>query len=947
MYRIMSETQDDIVIDEVITVEGPEAKSDRAEFAKVVFHNIAETYPEDAHIECNYTVTSDLVPTTRDWVALYKVGWMNPRDYYYYEWAPMPKDYQEGKDAEASVLFPAHKLPKDDGEFYQFCYVSSSKQIRGASTPFQFRRPGSEDYVEVEDEETNMLVIRSKTIFLEESLQKAETQKLKLKEAQDALQKERDSIITKYQETKHRLAAIETENVTLKGQAAKHEEQVAQLRSEVKNMLTLKDELELKIQKIEEEKDAIMEENKTILADLEKMRSEMKRLQNEKDELSGKNAALEEQAEMYKSHYTNSESNMEQYTRHNEDLQIRLAQQDSLVDHLKDTVQKLTDELDDNKQNLDQLTAINLLEKDRSNELRQQLKTVEDQLSAAEERKCILQKEITSYRDTQQELSRQIEKSKTECDSVKHKLCALEEDFTKKTVIQKTEMVQLSMDLHAAIKEKEKMQTENEVLHAELFTHQESSEVKVGSMSIMKQSLTQIKDRLEKKEKHCRNLEKSMRGREDDFLTREREMRREIEDLKEKIYMCSEEYKAIYIEKSRLQRKLEKAAGRRKSRSDRKDPMMESDAMQKSAPHDEGSVTSMTSAIDRQMEELKMDLDQKLTKKEKYKNLYFSERRHRESLECELSEMNSELERLRQRNPEQATYSVKIMALEKCVQSKDAEIEQLNQKLRALVQGRHDESGASMSGGRSPMGPPAHCYPLAYPYPSQPYPLNVPLKYPGVPQKYPQYPLQQAPYPLQQACVAPIVYPGQAQYTQQTPLVYPGQAPPIPPRDLKPFPLEPCRPLAPEFGVEGCKGAGPVETGILRPLPAPLEPERTPAAKLAAVKSASVLDEFDPPCQRIEMHKTEQKEASEDRFFDAQGVPMKICTECQQTFPADIPEDVFLEHQVSHFAMLCPQCKMTKPDDMSEHDFNKHVNSHFDQPINHLAREMHGGLEFD
>ena len=44
------------------------------------------------------------------------------------------------------------------------------------------------------------------------------------------------------------------------------------------------------------------------------------------------------------------------------------------------------------------------------------------------------------------------QKSKTECDSVKHKLCALEEDFTKKTVIQKTEMVQLSMDLHAAIK---------------------------------------------------------------------------------------------------------------------------------------------------------------------------------------------------------------------------------------------------------------------------------------------------------------------------------------------------------------------------------------------------------------------------------------------------------------------------------------------------------------
>ena len=36
-------------------------------------------------------------------------------------------------------------------------------------------------------------------------------------------------------------------------------------------------------------------------------------------------------------------------------------------------------------------------------------------------------------------------------------------------------------------------------------------------------------------------------------------MVREIEDLKEKIFMCREEYKALYIEKNKLHRKLEKA----------------------------------------------------------------------------------------------------------------------------------------------------------------------------------------------------------------------------------------------------------------------------------------------------------------------------------------------------------------------------------------------------
>lgn len=81
-------------------------QSTRAEFATVVFHNIAEYYPEDAHIECKYTVTSDLIPTSRDYVAIYKVGWMSPRDYYYYEWAPMPKNDKAGTDVDASVLFP-------------------------------------------------------------------------------------------------------------------------------------------------------------------------------------------------------------------------------------------------------------------------------------------------------------------------------------------------------------------------------------------------------------------------------------------------------------------------------------------------------------------------------------------------------------------------------------------------------------------------------------------------------------------------------------------------------------------------------------------------------------------------------------------------------------------------------------------------------------------------
>jgi hypothetical protein len=61
-------------------------------------------------------------------------------------------------------------LPSDDGEFYQFCYVTSYGNIRGASTPFQFRRPSCAAIVEIADSATDMLIIQSETVRLEESL---------------------------------------------------------------------------------------------------------------------------------------------------------------------------------------------------------------------------------------------------------------------------------------------------------------------------------------------------------------------------------------------------------------------------------------------------------------------------------------------------------------------------------------------------------------------------------------------------------------------------------------------------------------------------------------------------------------------------------------------------------------------------------------------------------
>ena len=66
----------------------------------------------------------------------------------------------------------AHHLPNEDGEFYQFCYVTRNGQIRGASTPFQFKEPGAFEFVEIEDDENDILIVTSKTLALQTELER-------------------------------------------------------------------------------------------------------------------------------------------------------------------------------------------------------------------------------------------------------------------------------------------------------------------------------------------------------------------------------------------------------------------------------------------------------------------------------------------------------------------------------------------------------------------------------------------------------------------------------------------------------------------------------------------------------------------------------------------------------------------------------------------------------
>uniref|UniRef100_A0A4W5JRD1 SKICH domain-containing protein n=1 Tax=Hucho hucho TaxID=62062 RepID=A0A4W5JRD1_9TELE len=112
--------------------------------SQVVFQEIPNSYVPNVALTCCYTLTAAIQTNPRDWVGIFKVGWSTTKDYHTFVWVEPSLDLIGLEPVRKQVLFTAYYLPKDDAEFYQFCYVDNNGQVRGASTPFCFKTPGEQ-----------------------------------------------------------------------------------------------------------------------------------------------------------------------------------------------------------------------------------------------------------------------------------------------------------------------------------------------------------------------------------------------------------------------------------------------------------------------------------------------------------------------------------------------------------------------------------------------------------------------------------------------------------------------------------------------------------------------------------------------------------------------------------------------------------------------------------
>ncbi|XP_039917108.1 tax1-binding protein 1 isoform X3 [Hirundo rustica] len=271
-------------------------------FAHVIFQNVAKSYLPNTHLECHYTLTQFIHPHHKDWVGIFKVGWSTARDYYTFLWSPMPENYVEGSTVNCVLTFQGYYLPNDDGEFYQFCYVTYKGEIRGASTPFQFRTSSPvEELLTMEDEgNSDMLVVTTKAGLLEFKIEKIIKEKEELLKVTSVLEKEttqlRDQVEQLEKELNHekqRCEQLQTEQ--------KDNIQTSEAFKRENNDLKKKhDEAASKVLQLEEDIMTVTQKAIAKETELDSLKDKLKKVMLEKEQLECVLKTEKDEKELYK-----------------------------------------------------------------------------------------------------------------------------------------------------------------------------------------------------------------------------------------------------------------------------------------------------------------------------------------------------------------------------------------------------------------------------------------------------------------------------------------------------------------------------------------------------------------------------------------------------------------------------------------------------------------------
>ncbi|KAM5303877.1 tax1-binding protein 1 isoform 2-T2 [Glossophaga mutica] len=370
--------------------------SQTSNFAHVIFQNVAQSYLPSAHLECHYTLTPYIHPHPKDWVGIFKVGWSTARDYYTFLWSPMPEHYVEGSTVNCMLAFQGYYLPNNDGEFYQFCYVTHKGEIRGASTPFQFRASSPvEELLTMEDEgNSDMLVVTTKAGLLELKIEKTMKEKEELLKLIAVLEKETAQL-------REQVERVEKE--------LNHEkERCDRLQAEQKELTEVSENLKMENEELQRrynyatskavklEEDIVLVTNKAIEkeTELDSLKDKLRKAQCEREQLEYQLKTEKDEKELYKVHLKNREIENTKLVSEVQTLKNLDGNKENMITHFKEEISRLQFCLAE-KDSLQRAYLLSTSSKEDTLILKEQLRKAEEQIQATRQEVVFLTKELS------------------------------------------------------------------------------------------------------------------------------------------------------------------------------------------------------------------------------------------------------------------------------------------------------------------------------------------------------------------------------------------------------------------------------------------------------------------------------------------------------------------------------------------------------------------------
>uniref|UniRef100_A0A3Q1GJA1 Tax1 (human T-cell leukemia virus type I) binding protein 1b n=1 Tax=Acanthochromis polyacanthus TaxID=80966 RepID=A0A3Q1GJA1_9TELE len=394
---------------------------DTSNFAHVIFQNVGKSYLPHAALECHYTLTQFIKPHPKDWVGIFKVGWSTARDYYTFLWSPLPENYVEGTGVNRTVVFQGYYVPNDDGEFYQFCYVTHKGEIRGASTPFQFRAnsPSEEELLTVEDEcNSDILVVTTKAGFLEQKVEEAQREKdelLKnisvLQQEKEQLEAEKENLQKECEQEKEICAQLRREN-----QEVQHSSQaLLEEKEEVKRRL---EEATARIIQLEEDLIGVTQKGLQKETELDSLKDRVKKLTAEKEALESHLKNEKDEKELYKIHLKNRELENTKLSAELQMLKSVDVNKENTIAQFKEEVGRLQACLNEKeKQYREILAKVSPLGDMKA--LKEQLRQKEEQLQANQQQSSLLAAELRDASSARDRTMSELYHMKLEADALR------------------------------------------------------------------------------------------------------------------------------------------------------------------------------------------------------------------------------------------------------------------------------------------------------------------------------------------------------------------------------------------------------------------------------------------------------------------------------------------------------------------------------------------------